>query len=109
MRFLIDGQLPPALAVRLNALGHEAEHIYDLGFGDAGDDAIWRYACRNRRIIITKDEDFAAMANRDKAETAVLWIRLGNTTNRALWSALRPLVPEIISAFESGERLVEVR
>jgi predicted nuclease of predicted toxin-antitoxin system len=31
MRFLVDAQLPPALARHLVAAGHEAQHVADLG------------------------------------------------------------------------------
>jgi len=31
MRFLVDAQLPPALARTLEAGGHEAEHVADIG------------------------------------------------------------------------------
>lgn len=31
MRFLVDAQLPPALARKLEALGHVAEHVADQG------------------------------------------------------------------------------
>jgi predicted nuclease of predicted toxin-antitoxin system len=109
VRFLIDGQLPPALAARLNAIGHDALHIYDIGLGDSGDAEIWQRAKNDGRIIITKDEDFVALANREGSGPAVLWVRVGNTTNRALWSALLPRLPEIVAAFESGERVIEVR
>jgi hypothetical protein len=39
----------------------------------------------------------------------VLWLRIGNTINRELWRRLEPLLPELVSAFESGETVVEVR
>ncbi|MCY4633829.1 MAG: DUF5615 family PIN-like protein [Acidobacteria bacterium] len=42
MRFLVDAQLPPALARRFEALGHEAEHVADRGFASAPDDVIRR-------------------------------------------------------------------
>jgi predicted nuclease of predicted toxin-antitoxin system len=109
VRFLIDGQLPPALAVRLNAIGHGALHIYDVGLGNSGDSEIWERARDDGRVIITNDEDFVALADRESNGPAVLWVRVGNTTNRALWSALLPRLPEIVAAFESGERVVEVR
>jgi predicted nuclease of predicted toxin-antitoxin system len=109
VRFLIDGQLPPALAARLHAIGYDALHIYDIGLGDSGDAEIWQRAKDDGRIIITKDEDFVALANRERSGPAVLWVRVGNTTNRALWSAFLPRLPEISAAFESGERVVEVR
>jgi predicted nuclease of predicted toxin-antitoxin system len=30
MRFVVDAQLPPALARYLSSLGHDAEHVFDL-------------------------------------------------------------------------------
>ena len=44
MRFLVDAQLPPALARLLITLGHTAEHVADIGLRDADDSPIWAYA-----------------------------------------------------------------
>jgi transcriptional regulator with XRE-family HTH domain len=44
MRFLVDAQLPPALARWLAAQGHEAEHVSDCGLAQAADPAVWDYA-----------------------------------------------------------------
>jgi predicted nuclease of predicted toxin-antitoxin system len=108
LRFVIDGQLPPWLAHQLRLLGHDAVHIEDVGLRGDKDTSIWRYAVVERRVVITKDEDFATLVNRT-GETPVLWIRLGNTNNQALWAALVAIMPQVVSAFESGERLIEVR
>jgi predicted nuclease of predicted toxin-antitoxin system len=59
MRFLIDAQLPPALAGWLVANGHEAEHVGDRGMQTAPDTVIWDYALATSAVIVTKDEDFA--------------------------------------------------
>ncbi len=40
MRFLIDAQLPPALARLLASHGHAAEHVADIGLRDADDSPI---------------------------------------------------------------------
>jgi predicted nuclease of predicted toxin-antitoxin system len=40
MRFVIDAQLPPALARLLTAHGHTAEHVADIGLRDADDSPI---------------------------------------------------------------------
>lgn len=106
MRFLIDEQLPPALADRLREKGHAAEHIRDIGLGGAPDARIRARASQTGAVLITKDEDFAATGKARKF--AVLWIRLGNTTNQALWAAIEPNLPEIIAAIEQGERLIEI-
>jgi predicted nuclease of predicted toxin-antitoxin system len=44
--FLIDQQLPPALALWLIDSGHAADHVAWLGLERAIDDAIWREAMR---------------------------------------------------------------
>lgn len=61
MRFLVDAQLPPALARLLREHGHEADHVTDIGPGDASDQDLWRFALANEAIIVTKDEDFSNM------------------------------------------------
>ena len=58
MRFVVDAQ-PSALARRLEALGHTAEHVADRGMAFASDDVIRDYACWVGAVIVTKDEDFA--------------------------------------------------
>ncbi len=61
MQFLVDAQLPPALARLLREHGHTAEHITEIGPADAPDSEIWRYALEHDAVIVTKDEDFADM------------------------------------------------
>jgi predicted nuclease of predicted toxin-antitoxin system len=58
MRFLVDAQLPPALARWLTAAGHEAEHVADRDMQAASGTATWDLALREQTVIITKDEDF---------------------------------------------------
>jgi predicted nuclease of predicted toxin-antitoxin system len=41
MRFVVDAQLPPALARVLTAHGHQAEHVSDIGLREADDPLIW--------------------------------------------------------------------
>jgi len=59
MRFIVDAQLPAALARWLSANGHTAEHVADRQMQAAADSAIWEWARRESSVIITKDEDFA--------------------------------------------------
>jgi predicted nuclease of predicted toxin-antitoxin system len=108
LRFVVDAQLPPALATHLIAAGHQAEHVNAIGHEAATDAEIWSYAIEADAVIVTKDEDFAALSNREPEGAQVIWVRLGNATNRALWAALEPLLPEIIEALEAGERLIEI-
>lgn len=61
MRFLIDNALSPALAAALNAAGHDALHVRDVGLRDAEDEAIMRLAIAEERVIVSADTDFGAL------------------------------------------------
>ena len=78
MNFLVDAQLPPRLADWLRTQGHAAVAARDIGMQAATDNAIWRHAMQENAIIVTKDEDFAAMAGRRIAGPQILWVRTGN-------------------------------
>jgi predicted nuclease of predicted toxin-antitoxin system len=77
MRFLVDAQLPPALARCLAAAGHEAEHVAEAGLGDAQDEAIWEHAVRAGSVIVSKDSDFAGRTILGQGGPPVVWISCG--------------------------------
>lgn len=108
IRFLIDAQLPPGLALQLTARGYPAEHVNRINLQIASDGAIWRHATKTGATLITKDEDFVALADRKRTGPQVVWIRVGNIGNNALWRAIEPILDEIIEALNAGERVVEV-
>lgn len=109
MRFLVDAQLPPALARLLRAHGHEAEHVTEIGPADAPDQDLWQYALKHSAVIVTKDEDFADMVATGREAPAVVWVRIGNTRRAALLTWFEPLIDRIVELVESGDRLVELR
>jgi predicted nuclease of predicted toxin-antitoxin system len=108
VRFLVDAQLPPLLSRHLRELGHEAEHVADIGLSAASDRDIWNYARSNGAILITKDEDFVTMRALRADGPAVVWVRIGNTTRRALLTRFSAVQAAIFSALERGETVVEV-
>lgn len=108
MRFLVDAQLPPALARWLAAQGHEAEHVADLGMQAASDAAIWDHAWAASAIVVTKDEDFAQRKVLSRTGPAVVWIRLPNTRRRDLLAWFGTVLPDIVAALEKGETMIEV-
>jgi predicted nuclease of predicted toxin-antitoxin system len=109
MRFLIDAQLPPALARLLVAHGHTAEHVADIGLRHAADSPIWAYAIAHQAIIITKDEDFPQRLRQAQSSPVILWLRIANTSRRALLEWFEPLLPQIESLISQGDRLIEIR
>ncbi len=56
MRFLVDNQLPAALARFLAARGLERQHVLDINLAQASDLEIWRYAASHEMIVVSKDE-----------------------------------------------------
>jgi predicted nuclease of predicted toxin-antitoxin system len=109
VRFLIDAQLPPALAEALRQSGHEAFHLEDVELRHAKDSAVWDYARQNRLILITKDEDFVEKYRRAPESTGLLWLRVGNSSRRKLLEWFMPLLPRLIERLDAGDRLIEVR
>lgn len=75
MKFLVDNQLPSALAKLLVSRGHDASHVLDLGLDSATDTEIWNYANANSFVLITKDEDFSRRASQPSASVQVVWVR----------------------------------
>ena len=109
MRFLVDAQLPPALAGLLRVHGHEAEHVIDIGPADAPDRDLWRYAVAHDAVIVTKDEDFADMVAVSETGPPDAWVRTGNVRRAALLPWFEQLIPQLVDAIDDGERLVELR
>ena len=109
MRFLIDAQLPPALARLLTDAGHTAEHVADIGLLEAADSPIWEYALQCGAVIVTKDEDFPHRSGQSPTAPAIVWLRIGNASRRALLEWFGPLLPQIEAQLEQGEKRVEVR
>lgn len=84
MTFLVDAQLPPALVGWLTGLGYTAQHVDELGLREADDIVIWNHALTGGAVVITKDEDFAERTKRTPTGPVIIWLRIGNATNRAL-------------------------
>lgn len=110
MRFIVDAQLPPALARFIAAQGHDADHLLDHGMLASADGAIWAYAMANDAVIVTKDEDFALMfANTRAATPRIVWIRVGNCSKRELLARFASRFAEIVATLEAGNPLLELR
>lgn len=109
MKFLVDNQLPSALAKMLVSRGHQAIHVLDVGLDAATDAEIWNYAAANSLVVITKDEDFSRHASQPTASVQVVWVRLGNCRKPALLAAFESVFSQMIVAIEDGDHVVEIR
>ena len=108
VKFLVDAQLPPALALWLREAGYEAEHVESIELLHASDSVIWAQALRDGLVIVTKDEDFAARSAQAARAPVIVWLRVGNATNVVLRAWFEPRLPGIVTFLQGGSRLVEV-
>lgn len=109
MKFLVDAQLPPALARAIAEHGHDAVHVSDLGLQSANDLVIWNEAVRLGSVIVSKDEDFVTRRIGRPPAPPVVWVRIGNVSRRHLLRVFLPLLPQIVAFINAGDVIVEVR
>jgi predicted nuclease of predicted toxin-antitoxin system len=109
VKFLVDNQLPAALARWLAARGLDACHVSDVGLEEASDQCIWDYAVAQGRALVSKDEDFLHLATRSEFSAPLIWVRLGNCRKQALLAAFDTLLLHLLAALAEGKRVVELR
>jgi predicted nuclease of predicted toxin-antitoxin system len=101
MRFLLDMNLPPAMADWLRSEGHDAVHARDAGYADLPDREIFARAAEDRRIVITFDLDFGEIVGLvGNSSCGVILLRLRLTGQRYLRERLR------VAIAEAGQSLV---
>lgn len=107
MNFLIDNQLPAALAQFLRDRGMDAVHVLEIGKGQSRDADLWASAVESGRIVISKDRDFVDLA-KPSSTGRLLLVRLGNCRTDVLLKRFEQSLPEIQAGFEAGQRIVEI-
>ena len=109
MRFLVDAQLPPALAKWIAEKGYSASAVRDQGLRNSDDGSIVNFSTESDWVVVAKDDDIVERAIGRKDGARVVWLRIGNSTNRALFAWLEPLWSEVVRQLEQGQRVIEVR
>ena len=108
MRFLVDANLSPRLAVSLTEAGHDAVHVAGLGMSRATDIEILEVADRDDRVVVSADTDFGtllAMGNR--RSPSVLLLRLGSPRRTEQLTAVLHLnLPAVLEALGAGSVVV---
>lgn len=61
MRFLIDANLSPVVADRLQEAGHDAVAVRELGLQHADDERILDFALDSDRVVVSHDTDFGTL------------------------------------------------
>lgn len=89
MKLLFDQNLSPRLTSLLGDLYPGSSHVQVLTLDTVSDDALWAYARDHNFVIVTRDEDFNALAVIRGFPPKVIWLQLGNCTTAQVEAALR--------------------
>jgi predicted nuclease of predicted toxin-antitoxin system len=100
MKFLIDAQLPRALARHFQEAGYETLHTLDLPKQNrTSDQEITDLAKAEDRVVVTKDADFVTAFILFGPPPKLLLISTGNITNTQLINLVLPHLANIVSTF----------
>lgn len=109
MKFWLDAQLPPALALYLtDTFGVEAQVVRDLGLRDAADREIFEAAGRAGSTVITKDGDFVEIVQRLGAPPQIVWVTCGNASNKRLMQVFAATFADACELLAGGAQIVEI-
>ena len=109
MKFWLDAQLPPSLAIWLaETFAVEATALRDIGLRDASDQEIFSLARQAEAVVMTKDSDFAELVYRLGAPPKIVWITCGNASNAHMKQLLGATFHDAIKLLKAGESLVEI-
>jgi len=106
----LDAQLSPRLTRWIEEnFGVECLHVRDLGLRDAEDPEIFQRARDFGAVVMTKDEDFVHLVERNGPPPQVIWVTSGNMPNERFKLLLRKTLQDAISLIASGEAVVEIQ
>lgn len=100
MRLLFDENLSPRLVRAIVDFWPESTHIEFIELRGTTDQAIWEYARTHHYAIVTKDDDFRALAFVRGAPPKVLWLQVGNASTMSIATMLRDSASDI-AAFDA--------
>lgn len=104
MKLIVDAQLPKRLARWLAAREHDVVHRLDLPNANATPDAdITDLACREGRIVVSKDGDFVDSHLVQKRPPKMLWVATGNMANAELATLMERNLAALESALASND------
>lgn len=106
MKFLVDAHLSQKLCVLLVARGHDAVHVSAMPLGfDTPDSEITAMADDEGRVVVSKDGDFVNTQAVSGKPARLLRIRVGNSTNKALFALIDRFLDDIVTGFGEADRI----
>ncbi len=109
LEFWIDLNLPPAMALWLrDDFKVKARSFKDLGFEKKPDIEVYKLAATQTNIIVitTKDIDFINHANIAGYPPKILYVNVGNITNKELKAIVYKSFPQIVKMFLKPDKFL---
>lgn len=106
MKLLFDNNLSVLLpeAAQLHFPG--SAHVASLNLTHLSDHEIWKYARENEFTIVTKDRDFYHLATGAGSPPKVIWLTIGNCTNRQTIELIVSAAGRITAFLKSSKDLL---
>ncbi len=95
MKRLLDENLSRRLVPKLLDVFPGTIHVADVDMLRTPDPDSWQYAKENDFTIITKDDDFLALAHRFGPPPKLIMVEMGNCSNALLAERLRESAPRL--------------
>lgn len=95
MKRLLDENLSRRLVPKLLDVFPGTIHVADVDMLRTPDPDSWQYAKENDFTIITKDDDFLALAHRFGPPPKLIMVEMGNCLNALLAERLRESAPRL--------------
>jgi predicted nuclease of predicted toxin-antitoxin system len=85
MKILLDANISWKLVEKLKPIFGECAHVDNIGLNVPAEDIdIWNYAHDNEYIILSKDNDFVDILERNSFPPKVIFLKIGNSSNKEL-------------------------
>ena len=102
MKLLLDQNISRKLVPTLSGVFPGTSHVFTLDLHTASDEEVWDYAAAREFTIVTQDSDFSERIAVYGHPPKVIWLRVGNTSTRAIESLLL-MHKDDITAFEKED------
>ena len=108
MKFIVDAQLPKSLSDFFKHRGHDSIHTLELPKqNNTKDQNIIKLALDQKRIVVTKDNDFLESFLLNSKPEKLILVRTGNIPNKVLLKIFADNLKLINLAF-SRSNLIEI-
>lgn len=89
VKLLFDENLSRRLVSLLQAEYPGSEHVLACGLASQLDEDVFRFAGVRGYVLVTQDKDFQELSALRGSPPRVVWLRLGNSSTRAVAELLR--------------------